>query len=243
MKVTVVTAVLNGVSTIAECIASVQAQSYANIEHLVVDGGSTDGTIELLESMGVSFISSRDAGIYNAFNKGIRLATGDVIHILNADDKYKNNKVVEDVMSKLSETAADICHGRIEQTSDTGEVLRLVGRDINLTQLRKKMWVAHPSVFVRREVYSTYGLFSEGFKVAADHEFLLRVWSKVNITFLPEVLVTMRLGGASNSQVELSYRESMAASVIHGAHPLKAVTRYYFERAKSLLLRWRSNEN
>ncbi len=243
MKVTVVTAVLNGVSTIADCVASVRAQSYANIEHLVVDGGSTDGTIELLESMGVSSISSHDTGIYDAFNKGIRLATGDVIHILNADDKYKNNKVVDDVITKLSETGADICHGKIEQTLDTGEVHRIVGKDVDFTQLRKKMWVAHPSVFVRRDVYSTYGLYSEGFRIAADHEFLLRVWSKVSITFLPNILVTMRLGGASNSQVELSYRESMAASIIHGAYPLKAVTRYYFERVKSLLLRWRSNES
>ena len=98
------------------------------------------------------------------------------------------------------------------------------------------MRVAHPSVFVTKQIYNKYGPFSQGFKVAGDHEFLLRIWSSIKVSFIPEVLVKMRLGGLSNTQVELSYRESMAASLIHGANPLKAICRYYLERIKSKLI-------
>ena len=98
------------------------------------------------------------------------------------------------------------------------------------------MRIAHPSVFVRKTVYEKYGLFSQGFTIAGDHEFLLRIWDPIKISFVPEVAVKMRLGGISNSQVELSYRESMAASLIHGASPLRALSRYYLERIKSKIL-------
>ncbi|MBU2892236.1 glycosyltransferase [Colwellia sp. D2M02] len=239
-KLTVITPVLNGINTIADCIASVKAQNYKYIEHIIIDGNSTDGTVAFVLSQGLRCVSENDTGVYDAFNKGILMADGDVIHILNADDCYAHEQVVSNVMATITQEESDLCHGYIHQVNSQGNVVKRVGKQLTKNELLQKMRIAHPSVFVRKSVYDNYGRFSQGFKVAGDHEFLLRVWSKVRISFIPEVLVNMRLGGLSNSQVSLSYRESMAAALIHGANPLNALARYYLELLKNKLLSFRS---
>jgi glycosyltransferase involved in cell wall biosynthesis len=235
VKVSVITPVLNGITTIADCISSVKQQDYDNIEHIIIDASSTDGTVEYIASQKVKYISEADTGVYDAFNKGIKLATGDIIHILNADDYYANDRVVSTVVAKLEFESTDLCHGYITQMNRQGEPVKRVGKSLDKHELLSKMRVAHPSVFIRKNVYLKYGYFSQGFKVAGDHEFLLRIWDLVDISFLDEICVNMRLGGISNSQVELSYRESMAAAIMHGAAPWKAMCRYYLELVKSKL--------
>lgn len=232
-SVTVITPVLNGSRTIVKCIDSVKMQSYVNIDHFVVDGLSTDGTVQILESQGVNFVSEKDVGLYDAFSKGALTAEGDIVHILNADDHYKDSSIVSRVVDKMVESEADLCHGLVEQVDAFGRVERVVGKDQSRNALLKKMRVAHPAVFVKKEIYEKYGGFSVGFKIAGDHEFLLRIWDKITICFLPKVLVRMQLGGASNSQVVSSYRESMAASLIHGQNPFIALAVYYLECLKN----------
>lgn len=232
-KLTVITPVLNGAKTIRECLVSVKSQDYSFIEHLVIDGGSCDGTLDILKEEGVAYVSEKDAGIYDAFSKGVRVAQGDFVHILNSDDFYASDDVASKIITYMCNNDFDLCHGFIEQIDYTGKIVKRVGRAQDKNALLKKMKVAHPSVFVKKAVYDIYGTFSCGFKIAGDHEFLLRVWDKVNIGFLPMVLVKMRLGGTSNSQIILSYRESMAATILHGAIPLKAVMRYYYEIFKN----------
>ncbi len=215
-KVSIITPCFNGARTIEACINSIRTQTYLNIEHIVVDGGSTDGTLEILERLNVRYVSEQDAGIYDAMNKGIALVTGEIIGILNCDDCYANNTIIGDVADTFLKTECELCHGRMQQIDADGQVVWTVGSDVNKRNLLKCMRVAHPSVFVARDVYRKYGAFSVGFKIAGDYEFLLRVWSRVKIVYLDKVIVKMRMAGVSNANPRQSYLESCAAAILHG---------------------------
>lgn len=236
MKLTVITPAFNSAATIRDCIESIRTQDYPDIEHLVIDGGSTDATLDIVNSYGITCVSEPDAGIYDAFNKGIRAATGDIVHILNSDDQYTTPDCVSAVMSLMKERQLDLCHGYTEQVTRDGTFFRRIGRNLTRKELLEKMRVAHPATFVARSVYAQYGEYSVGFKIAADHDFLLRVWDKVSVGFMPRNLVRMMIGGASTSQFVTSYRESMAASIINGQHPLRAYLRYSYEISKNAIL-------
>lgn len=218
LKVTVITAVLNGIETIEKCIASVKEQTYSNIEHLIIDGGSNDGTVEYLEKSGISFISSPDAGVYDGINKGIMQANGELVHTLNADDYYADSNVVENVVRFFKDNKVNLCHGYVEQIDADGNHVWKIGSEVSKSQLLKKMKVAHPSVFVKIDVYKKYGSYSVGFKIAADQDFLLRVWDKIDKGFIPNTFVKMGMAGVSNTNVKLSYRESAAVSILHGSN-------------------------
>ncbi len=235
MKVTVITPVLNGENTIRRCIDSVKSQDHKEIEHIIIDGGSTDGTVEIIQSCNIPHTCGPDAGIYDAFNKGIQSATGEIIHILNADDMYAATDIVTRVVKHMTRLQLDICHGYVAQTDKAGQTVKQIGKETSRQELLSKMRLAHPSAFIRKQIYLAHGAYSVGFKIAADHEFFLRIWNASHIGFLPIVITKMELGGASNSQVELSYRESLAASILHGANPITATIRYYYERLKSTI--------
>src|SRR5262245_14556227 len=235
--VTVLTPVLNAAATIRTCIASVVGQDYASIEHLVIDGGSTDGTLEILRECGVRHDSRADAGVYDALSKGVRMASGEYIHILCADDWYAHASVLSSVVSAMTTNGWDVCHARAAHVTASGRTINVAGRDLDKRDLLKKMWVAQATVVVRKCVYDRFGAFSVGFQVAGDYEFLLRIWDRVRIGFLDEVLVYAAIGGISNrpENVVRSYRESLAAAVIHGAHPAPATIRCWYEIAKHRL--------
>ena len=235
-KVSVITPALNNAATITECIQSVASQDYSNIEHIVVDGESTDGTLELLKPYNVEIISEKDAGIYDAINKGVARASGEIIHILNADDTYKHETVLSRMVAFMVDNQLDVGHAKVEQVDLKKKLVRVIGYDVTHRKLLRKCRVAHPAVFVRRSVYKRFGNFSTGFRIAGDHEFFLRIWDRVRVGFMPEVMTVMRLGGVSNSQVGLSYRESMAAALLHGQSPSAAFVNYYYEMLKSAIL-------
>lgn len=232
LKVTVITPVLNGSKTINDCIESVRRQDYCNVEHIIIDGGSTDGTIEILREQNLRFISGQDCGIYDALNKGVALATGQVIHILNFDDYYSNHKVISTVVGIFEREGCDLVHGVAKQIDEFGRLIWVVGADVTKKKLLKKMKIAHPTVFVAKSVYQNHGNFSVGFNLAADHEFLLRVWDKIKSKFIQETLVNMRIGGASTTQIQLSYRESLSAVILHGQSLPIAFAIYYWELFK-----------
>lgn len=235
MKISVVTPVYNGADTIRSCIESVKSQDYSDLEHIVIDGGSTDGTLDIIREYGLSHTSEPDAGIYDAFNKGVTRANGDIVHILNSDDMYSSAHSVSLVAEHMTTQGLELCHGYAQQVDTTGRSVRRIGKDLHKRELFAKMRVAHPATFVAKSVYRKFGTYSVGFRIAADHEFLLRVWDRVKIGFLPEVLVRMRIGGISTSQFVASYRESMAAAIINGQTPLRAYTRYNYEIVKNAL--------
>lgn len=233
MKVSIITPVYNGEKTIEDCIKSINMQDYDNIEHIIVDGNSTDATMEIVNRYAIDNISEPDAGIYDAFNKGIYKASGDIIHILNSDDMYATASIVSDMAEHMLTNNLDLGHGYAEQINENGVTIKRIGKNISKSELLSKMRVSHPSTFIRNHVYKQFGTYSVGFRIAADHDFLLRVWDKINIGFLPLVTTKMRLGGASTSQVALSYKESMAATIIHGRSPIRSIGRYYAERLKN----------
>jgi glycosyltransferase involved in cell wall biosynthesis len=238
-KVSVITPVYNGAGTLEDCIRSVVAQDYPNIEHIVADGASTDGTLNILQQFEVDVVSEKDSGVYHAFNKGVSRATGEYIHILNSDDMYKSSSVVGEMVAFMITGNFDVGHGKVNQVNAEGKLVRVIGHDVTRKQLLKKCKVAHPAVFIKRTVYEKFGNYSVGFKIAADYEFFLRIWGHVSVGYLPEVITTMRLGGVSNSQVVLSYRECMAAALLHGERPLIVLVNYYFELIKAGVLKLR----
>ena len=235
--VSVVTAAYNAVATIQRCCESVAGQDYGQVEHVVADAGSTDGTVEILRKFGVRYESAPDAGLYDGLSKGVRLAHGEFVHIMDADDWYAHPSVLSSVVAAMTAHGWDVCHARAAHVTESGRVVRVFGRNLDKRRLLQKMRVAYPTVVVRRAVYERYGAFSVGFQVAADYEFLLRIWDHVRVGFLDETLVNVAIGGIStrSENVVRSYRESMAAAVIHGAHPAPATIRCSYEIAKHRL--------
>ena len=205
MKITIVTAIYNRNKTIKRAILSVKEQVYKNIELIIVDGGSDDGTIDTVKTLldeDDIFISESDDGIYDALNKGISLASGDVIGFLHSDDIYLNNQVLADVVDFFSDDDIDIVYGDVSffHSKDTSKVIRNYKSD-NLSRINLawgKM-PAHPAIFIKRELYSEIGLFNTDYHIAADYEFLCRAINNrpLKTRYLPQVLVKMQLGGKS----------------------------------------------
>lgn len=232
MKISIITPSYNSAATIKRCVESIKSQTYADIEHIVIDGGSTDGTVELLHEIGVRCLSEPDAGIYHAMNKGVRFSSGEIIHILNSDDWYAANDVVSSVVFLMESGKYDICHAYVSQVDSFGNEVWRIGGDVRIGHLLHKMKVAHPSCFVRSSVYQRFGDFSCGFKIAADHDFVLRTWGKVKIAFLPKCIVKMQMDGVSNRSPLLSYKESMAVALVHGKGLFPALFSFYYECIK-----------
>lgn len=218
MKISVITAVYNARDTIQECIDSVAGQSYPHVEHIVMDGGSTDGTVEILrantnEARITRWISQPDAGLYDALNKGIRMASGVVIGALHADDVYADRQVLERVARALAAGHAQTCYGDLLYVAahDTERVIRRWIAGAYRPGLFLRGWMPpHPTLFVRRDVYMRYGLYRTDFRIAADYELMLRYFHRCGVStcYIPRVLVRMRTGGLSNRSLENLVRKS-----------------------------------
>lgn len=209
IKISIITSVWNNKETIKDAIDSVLAQTYENIEYIVVDGASSDGTVDIVKSYGdriSTFISEKDKGIYDGLNKGVRLATGDVIAFLHSDDLYNDPEAVTRVAEAFNATGADAVYGDLIYTpkSDTSKVLRYwKSRDFHPKLLKQGWMPAHPTFFARRELYERYGAFDTTFRIAADYDFMLRVLSRgIKTHYLPSVLYKMRVGGESNKSIK-----------------------------------------
>jgi glycosyltransferase involved in cell wall biosynthesis len=203
MVVSIITVCYNSGSTLRQTIESVLNQTYANIEYIIIDGGSTDGTVDIIEEYagkGIFFISEPDSGIYDAMNKGIKKASGDVIGILNSDDVYFNNNVINKVANEFKERKVDAVYGNL-----------LMSKYDNINKYVRK-WISgakksfiwgwhppHPALFIKKSCYDTFGLYKPNYDVSADFELMLRFFevNKISSFYLDEVLVIMRLGGES----------------------------------------------
>lgn len=205
MKVSIITCTYNSAATIADTIKSVNAQTYPNIEHIIVDGLSKDNTLEIVkEFAGERQIikSEKDNGIYDAFNKGIGMATGDIIGVLNSDDFFTSDTIIEQVVNAFNEENIDAVYGDIHFVNP-GNLNKCVryysSKSFRPWMMRMGFMFAHPSFYVKREYYETLGLYKTNYKIAADFELLLRfvVKAKIKCKYLPLDFVTMRTGGAS----------------------------------------------
>lgn len=210
MKISLITATYNSSATLSDTIESVLRQRYEEIEYIVVDGASDDGTMELVRRYEplfkgrMRYISEPDRGIYDAMNKGIAMATGDVVGLLNSDDFFTSDDILEQVAAALGDPQIDAVYGDIHfvRSSDLSRPVRYYSsRRFRRWQMRLGFLPAHPSFYCRREVYLRYGLYDASYRIAADFELLLRLLfvHRIPTRYLPLDFVTMRTGGASTS--------------------------------------------
>lgn len=216
IKISIVTAVYNSCETVAAALDSALSQSDVNIELVVIDGGSTDGTLEVLRSYADRLdvlVSEPDCGIYDALNKGIRRVSGDVVGFLHSDDLFADAGVLSRIAAAFAEPAVEVVYGDLHyvRKDNPEQVVRywrageFAGRRLGWG------WMPpHPTLYVRRSVYEQIGLFDTSFRIAADYDFILRMLGRggVGVHYIPEVLVKMRVGGASNRSLRNIVRKS-----------------------------------
>lgn len=216
MNISIITATHNSSAQIVGCLASVYTQSYQNIEHLIIDGASADNTLDIINSTPnrvTKIVSEPDTGIYDALNKGISLATGDVIGLLHSDDFFSSPQVLSNIAEQFQQKNIDGLYGNLEYVnkSNTGKVIRFwKSRDFDYSLLKFGWMPAHPTLFLKKSVYEKHGLFDLQFKIAADYDFMLRVLKDktLSIKYLPEVITKMRVGGESNKSIKNIIRKS-----------------------------------
>ncbi len=219
MKISVITATWNSAATVRDTIESVLAQTHSDIEHIIVDGGSKDATIDIVRSMQprytgghtLRYISERDRGIYDAMNKGLAMATGDVVGILNSDDFYSSPDILEQVARELADPAIDAVCGDIHYV-DEADLTRCV-RYYSGAYFRRPLMLlgyqpAHPSFYCRREIYKRYGGFDLDMRIASDFDNMLRLIyrHRLRLRYMPLDFVTMRQGGASTAGLKSHWR-------------------------------------
>ena len=239
-KVSLITVTYNSAATLAQTLESVQAQDYPHIEHIVVDGGSTDGTLAIIQAHRphlAQVISEPDRGMYDALNKGLALATGDIIGILNSDDIYAHPQVIATVVAALQDTQADCVFADLVYVSPThpNKVLRYYSSaPFNPRRFASGWMPAHPTVFIKRWAYDRYGYFKTNYKIAADYELLIRFLAKhqLSYTYVPQVWVKMRAGGISTRNLMSNWilnREIVRGCAENGIRTnlLKVFSKYF----------------
>ncbi len=213
VKVSIITATYNSAATLEDTMKSVLAQSYAGIEYIVVDGDSKDGTQDIIRRNEPLFkghlrwVSEKDRGIYDAMNKGIRMATGDVVGILNSDDYFTSPDVIEQIAGAFADPTIDAVYGDIHfiREGQPDKIFRYYSsKPFRPLWLRFGFMPAHPSFYCRREVFDKAGLYKTDYKIGSDYEMMVRLFMvhKIKAKYLPIDFVTMRTGGASTKNVK-----------------------------------------
>ena len=228
-KISIITATYNSIDTLKYALESLNSQTYKNVEHIIIDGGSTDGTVEWLENNQDKFskwISEKDKGIYDALNKGIKIASGDIIGFMHADDFYAYDDVLQDVVTAFEESSCELLYGDLEYVSSQN-IERVVrywhSGDFKVENLKRGWMPPHPTVYFKREVVEKYGGFDLKYKISADYEWLLRVLKdNISYFYLEKVMVKMRVGGASNKGLKNIYRKSKEDYIALKSHNFKA---------------------
>jgi len=227
MKFSLITPTYNSAATIARTIDSVLAQNYPDLEYIIVDGLSNDKTAEIVrayqDKINIKFVSEKDSGIYDAMNKGIKMASGEIVGILNSDDFFADDKVLESVAAEFADKNIEGVYGDIQYFSDNVNKISRYWRteEYRENKLNNGWIIPHPALFLRRAVYDKCGLFKTDFKIAGDYEFILRLLKiyKINVKYLPQVLVRMYNGGASGAnlvQRQIGWQELKKAWVVNG---------------------------
>jgi glycosyltransferase involved in cell wall biosynthesis len=225
-KISIVTAVYNGEQHIAHTLESVLGQSYTNVEYIVIDGGSSDKTLEIINRYREKIahvVCERDQGIYDALNKGVRLATGDVIGILHADDRFNDQHVLKRIADIFMKEEVDgLYSDLIYIKKTTGRADRTIrywkSKSFTEKLLRQGWMPPHPTLYLKKSVYNEVGYFNLSYPIAADYDFILRVFKNKNLRFhyLPEVTVHMQVGGVSNRNLKkILEKSSQDYQILH----------------------------
>ena len=236
MKISVITAVYNRSDTIAEAVKSVHRQTYSNVEHVVIDGASSDGTLAILENLAHEFndfilVSEPDKGIYDALNKGLARATGDIVGMMHSDDYFADEMVLESVAAAFADPAIDAVYGDLDYVAkdNTSRILRHWRSGEYRSSLLSRGWMPpHPTLYLRRSVIERWGGFDTNFRIAADYDAILRYFGqgRIRAAYIPRVLVKMRMGGESNrslSRIWLKTTEDYTALRRNGVGGFRAL--------------------
>lgn len=239
MRISIVTVTRNSRSVIEDCLNSVAKQSYPDVEHIVIDGASDDGTLDLIQSKKARLsiiVSEPDSGIYDAMNKGIGYATGEVVGFLNSDDVFESDQVIERVASLFAQDESlDACYANLVyvQRSNIDKVVRFWKSKAFVPGNFSRGWCPpHPTFYVRRRLFDNFGRFDLGFQIAADVELMMRFLEvdRVECLFVDELWVRMRIGGTTNNTLTNILRQNREV--------LKAL-RGHGIRANSIIFYWR----
>ena len=234
MKITIITVCYNRKATIEKAILSVLKQNYCNIEYIIVDGNSTDGTKEIIDSYRdkiSKIISEPDKGMYDAINKGLQLATGDIVGLMHSDDEFYDKNVIDRIVSRFnSDSTIEGVYGDGVYVSNDKEerlIRDRIGGVFSLKKIKKGWLPLHPTVYLKKSVIDKNGLYSLDFKIASDTEFLLRYLYKyeINMSYINSYIVKMRMGGIStNLKYALEVlNEDYKIYKFHGLTAFKAV--------------------
>lgn len=213
MKISIITVVFNGRLFLADCIQSVIAQTYQDIEYIVIDGGSTDGSLTIIDQYKAhisQFVSEKDHGMYDALNKGIKMANGDVIGILNADDMLASPDVIASVVRTFQESITDGVYGDLNYVHPqypTQIIRKWISKPFKRRDFELGWMPAHPTLYLKKHLFKNYGDYALDFGTAADYELMLRYFYffKLSAVYLPKLMVNMRTGGMSNATLNHRY--------------------------------------
>lgn len=214
LKVSIITVTYNSAEYLQGCIASVRNQTYPNIEYIIIDGKSTDSTMHIVRQNQDSidyYISETDRGMYDAINKGLQVATGDVIGILNSDDEFENNDVVATIAATFVQQQVDSVYGDLEFVDryDTNRIMRIwKGLPYKRSRFLYGWMPAHPTFYIRRSLIEKYGNYETHYFTAADYEFMCRYLylHRISSAYIPQNLIKMRMGGQSNKNFKQRFR-------------------------------------
>ncbi len=246
MKVSIITAVYNNRTYISDAIESVLAQDYEQLEYIVIDGGSTDGTLEVIrqyENKISVLVSEPDRGLYDALNKGLKLATGDVIGFLHADDMYAKPTAVSQIVETFQLQGCDTAYSDLlyVEAEDTAKIVRYWQAAAYTEDSFLKGWMPpHPTFFVKREIYQRYGSYKTDMRISADYELMLRLLHKhhVSTAYLPEITVKMRTGGVSNASLLSRWKANMEDRMAWEVNNLKPYFYTLYAKPFSKLLQY-----
>jgi len=242
MKISIITATYNSTQHIDSALESINSQTNKNLELVIIDGASKDNTVSKIKETftgDLKIISEKDNGIYDALNKGITAATGDVIGFVHSDDFLASKELLSKIAHIIQEEKVDGVYGDLQYVNkeETSKVIRHWKSEAFKPELLKKGWMpAHPTLFLKKEVYEKHGLFNLNYNIAADYDLMLRIFSDPTLKFkyLPEVITKMRVGGASNrslKNIKLKSREDLRALRANGIkNPLKVLAYKNFSK-------------
>lgn len=218
MKLTIITATFNSAHGINKCMDSILHQDYENIEYIIIDGESKDLTLEIISEKqkthpSIKLISESDQGIYDALNKGLSAASGDIIGFVHSDDFLESNNIIGDIVSMIKSENLDGVYGDLQYVdkNNTKIVIRnWKSSEFNKSLLKRGWMPPHPTLYLKKEVYENHGLFDLSYKISADYDFMLRVFndSELKFGYLPKVITRMRVGGASNRSLKNIIRKT-----------------------------------
>ena len=246
MKISLITAVYNNAHGLRSSLESSLGQTHQDVERLVIDGGSTDGTLQVLEDYTSKIdhiVSEPDNGIYDALNKGIQLATGDIIGILHSDDLFAGPDILEKIARKFESASIDLLYGDLCYVSNQNpnEIVRYWRAGAFTQSKLPNGWMPpHPTVYVKRELFDKYGLYDIHYRIAADYDWMLRLLTKqtLDVAYFPEVLVHMRTGGASNRSFKNLWQKSREDYLILRNHQIGGVIALIKKNVRKLSQFW-----